>query len=143
MRINQISVFVENKPGRLAKITGVLAEGNIDIRAFSMADTTDFGIMRMIVNDPDKAIALLKAQGLTVSKTNVLAARLPDSPGALHRVLAVLSDAQVNVEYAYAFLTKEKNDAFVILRVEEIEKAGAILAAAGIFTLSAEEVYGL
>lgn len=143
MLINQISVFVENRPGRLTKITELLANAAIDIRAFSMADTTDFGITRMIVNDPDKAVDILRENGFTVSKTQVLAVRLPDVPGAFNSVLKVLAEDAINVEYGYAFLTKSKDDAFVILRVDKNERAAEILKNAGIRLLEAKEVYTL
>lgn len=105
MAIRQISVFVENKPGRLAEITGFLAEGGVSIRAFSIADTTDFGILRLIVSDTQKAAEVLKAAGVAVSITEVVGISIPDVTGAFAKVVKVLADAGENVEYAYAFLT--------------------------------------
>ena len=103
MAIKQISVFVENKPGRLADITGFLADGGISIRAFSIADTTDFGILRLIVSDTDKAAKVLKEHGVAVSITEVVGISIPDVTGAFAKVVKLLSDAGENVEYAYAF----------------------------------------
>ncbi len=114
MAIKQISVFVENKPGRLADITGFLADGGISIRAFSIADTTDFGILRLIVSDTDKAAKVLKEHGVAVSITEVVGISIPDVTGAFAKVVKLLSDAGENVEYAYAFLTPEEGHAYVI-----------------------------
>ena len=141
--IYQISVFVENQPGRLCEITGVLAERAIDIRAFSIADTTDFGILRLIVNDPDAAVAALKATGVTVMKTEVLAVRIEDTPGALHAVLELLRTENVSVEYAYAFITRSHDDAYVILRTETPEVAASVLTRHGVPMLSEAEVYSV
>lgn len=141
MLIDQISVFVENKSGRLSDITGVLSRENIDIRAFSIADTTNFGILRLIVNDPEKAEKALKESGLTVSRTQVIAVRIGDKPGSLHSVLQVLKSDGISVEYAYAFITRRHDDAYVILRVEDNEKAVKVLKANGVPILPASEVY--
>ena len=103
MLIDQISVFVANQPGRLTEITGILSSADIDIRALSVADTSDFGILRLIVNDPAKTVSLLRANGITAKLTKVIAARLDDTPGALHSVLKSLTAAGIPVEYAYAF----------------------------------------
>ena len=121
MAIKQISVFVENKPGRLADITGFLADGGISIRAFSIADTTDFGILRLIVSDTDKAAKVLKEHGVAVSITEVVGISIPDVTGAFAKVVKLLSDAGENVEYAYAFLTPEEGHAYVIFRVDNNE----------------------
>ena len=132
MTIYQISVFIENKPGRLVEIVGTLSDNGIDIRALSVADTTDFGILRLIVNDPEKAIAVLKEAGVTVSKTQVIGVLLEDTPGALTKVLSILNDEGISVEYAYAFITHSKNHACVVLRVEDNEKAVKVLASKGV-----------
>jgi hypothetical protein len=131
MLIEQISVFVENKKGALKDLLGILAGANIDLRAMSIADTSDFGILRMIVADPDAALALLKKNGISAKKTEVTGCRLPDEPGALHKLLSVLCDAGISVEYIYAFLARSEKDAFVVLKVEDngfacgkLEKAG-------------------
>lgn len=132
MAIRQISVFVENKPGRLAEITGFLAEGGVSIRAFSIADTTDFGILRLIVSDTQKAAEVLKAAGVAVSITEVVGISIPDVTGAFAKVVKVLADADENVEYAYAFLTPEAGHAYVIVRVDDNAVATAVLKENGI-----------
>ena len=141
MPIKQISIFVENKPGRLADITSLVAEKGIDIRALSIADTTDYGILRLIVNDPEKAEAALKDSGLTVSMTNVLGIGIPDEPGGFSRAIRVLADAGISVEYAYAFITPEVGAAYVIIRVENNEDATAVLTKAGIKLIEQNEIF--
>ncbi len=141
MLMKQISVFVENKQGRLADITKILADNQIDIRALSIADTTDYGILRLIVNYPEKAIEILKDAGMTVSITNVLAVGIPDQPGGFANAISVLSDAGMGVEYAYAFITPADGQAYVILRVDDNERASSILQAGGINLLSQETLF--
>jgi len=143
MYINQISVFIENRPGRLSAITKVLAENNIDIRALSLADTTNFGILRLIVDKPSDAERILKDNGFTVSVTKVIAVRVEDKPGGMYRLLDLLYNASITVEYAYAFIARKENGAFVILRVEDNEKAADCLMSGGFELLSAEEVYSI
>ena len=128
MFIKQISAFVENRPGRIAEITEILAEHEIDLRALSVADTTDFGILRIIVDDPDKVASLLRENRVTVTLTDVLAIRLPDKPGALSNMLRLLADNCVSVEYLYAFVTPvEPGAACVGIRADDISKAENIL----------------
>lgn len=141
MLIKQISVFVENKQGRLADITKILAEHQVDIRALSIADTTDYGILRLIVNKPEEAIEVLKDAGMTVSITNVLAVGIADVPGGFASAISVLSDAGMGVEYAYAFITPADGQAYVILRVDDNERASAILQDGGINLLSQEQLF--
>jgi hypothetical protein len=143
MLIDQISVFVENKSGRLSDITGILSREDIDIRALSIADTTNFGILRLIVDNPEKAENALKKGGLTVSRTQVVAVRIEDKPGSLFHVLEVLKDNGISVEYAYAFITRKNDDAYVILRVEDNEKAVKVLSENGVALLPASEVYAI
>ena len=131
MELQQISVFVENRAGRLADITEILAAHKIDIRALSIADTTDYGILRLIVNDPGGAVAALKQAGLTASATQVLAICVPDVPGGFAKAMRLLAGAGISVEYAYAFLTPEAGNAYVILRVEDQAAAESALAANG------------
>ncbi len=132
MFIKQLSVFVENKSGRLAKITAIIAKAGIDIRALSVADTTNFGILRLIVNKPDEAEKVLKEAGFTVSLTNVIAIGIPDEAGELSKAISVLADAGITVEYMYAFLSRNDGKAYVILRVEDNDAATAILKNADI-----------
>lgn len=145
MNMKQISVFVENKPGRLAKITKFLGEVGVDIRALSIADTRDFGILRLIVNNPDETVKLLKEAGYTVSITTVIAAAMPDEPGSLAKVLDILYQNGVTVEYMYAFITRTKEDAYVVLRVDEQSstKAVDILQKNDVKLANPETVYSL
>ena len=141
MSMKQISVFVENKPGALYALTAVLAQGQIDMRALSLAETKDFGIVRLIVNDLYKATTLLKDAGYVHSLTPVVGVAIPDVPGGLNRVLQVLTDAKVNVEYMYAFLGGKKADhAYMVFRVESNEAATAALSSRGIKTVDQEEI---
>ncbi len=139
--IQQISIFLENQSGRLAEITRILAEAEVDIRALSIADTTDFGILRLIVNKPDRAFEVLRDNGLTAIQTKVVAVHLEDVPGALHRVLQILQDKGINVEYAYAFITRKADDAYVIVRVEDDARAVEELRRHGVALLAPEDVY--
>jgi hypothetical protein len=143
MTIDQISVFVENGPGKLTDVTRTLAGAGVDLRAMSIADTADFGILRIIADDAQKATNALRAANYVTSVTQVLAVEIEDKPGSLSRVLAVLSDAGVSVEYLYAFITRKVNDAYVILRVEDIETAINILSEKGVRTVSSSDLYAL
>lgn len=141
MNIKQISVFLENQPGALHAMTGVLAENQVDMRALSLAETKDFGIARIIVDDVYKATTVLKDAGYVHSITPVLGVAIPDVPGGLNKVLQVLTDAQVNVEYMYAFLGgRDASHAYMIFRVENNEAAAAALSAGGIQTVEQEEM---
>ena len=127
MFIKQISVFLENNSGRLARATEVLADVKIDIRALSIADTTDFGILRLIVNDPDKAYLALKEAGFTVMTTSVIAIAIDDKSGGLHHCLQILSAANIGIEYMYAFCGKAIDKAIVVIRADDNEKAQIVL----------------
>ena len=126
MIIKQISIFVENKPGRLAEITEIIAKNNINIRALCVADTTHFGILRIIVDDPIEVERVLREAGLTVSITSVLTASIHDEPGSLAKVLKLFAENSITIEYMYAFIAKCENEAYVVLRVED-EEGGAKL----------------
>lgn len=143
MYIKQLSIFVENKPGRLAEITAVLEQNKIDIRALSISDTKDFGILRLIVTAPDAAEKALKDSGYTVSLTQVIAIGIADEPGSLAKAMRILYDSHVSVEYMYAFLSKTNNNASVILRVNDNDQAVSVLAAGGIKILQDDEVRSL
>jgi hypothetical protein len=143
MRVKQISVFLENKAGRLWELTETLKEKGRNIRALSLADTSDFGILRLIVNRPDEAFTALKEKGFAVAVTEVLAIEVSDRPGGLSDVLKVLCREGVNVEYMYAFVEKKAGNAAVVIRVEDIERAATALSAAGVPILKAEQVYNL
>ena len=141
MSMKQISVFVENKPGALYALTAVLAQGQIDMRALSLAETKDFGIVRLIVNDLYKTTTLLKDAGYVHSLTPVVGVAIPDVPGGLNRVLQVLTDAKVNVEYMYAFLGgKDVDHAYMIFRVADDKAAETAMASRGIQVLDQEQV---
>jgi hypothetical protein len=143
MALEQISVFMENRPGSLAEITGVLARADVNIRALSLADTADFGILRLVVNQPDTARRALKDGGFTVGTTTVLALEIPDRPGGLSRILQILATAAINVEYMYAFVQKSGENAVVIFRFDEPDRAARALQEAGVRVLAGEEVYAM
>ncbi len=139
----QISIFIENKEGRLAEVSAILRDAQVNIRALSLADTTDFGVLRLIVNDNDKATAALKREGFTVGKTQVLAVEVSDEPGGLNKVLDPLSEQDVNVEYMYAFANPQCKNAIMIFRFDDIEKAKEILAKNSIKVISSQEICSL
>lgn len=144
MSIKQISVFVENTPGALYGLTGVLAQHQVDLRALSLAETSEFGIVRMIVDNVYQATTVLKDAGYVHSLTPVIGVAIPDVPGGLNRVLQVLTDAKVNIEYMYAFLGgKDVDHAYMIFRVADEAAAAAALAARGICTLEQEAIASL
>jgi hypothetical protein len=143
MIVEQISIFLENKAGRLAEVTELLAGRNINIRALSLADTSDFGILRLIVDDLDVALAILKEHGFTAAKNEVVGVLVPDRPGGLAGVLATLKGRNVNVEYMYAFVQRTEGSAVVILRFDETASAVDVLRRAGIRMLSGDEIRNL
>ena len=143
MLVKQISIFLENKSGRLAEVTRTLGENDIDISALSIADTTDFGILRLIVNKPEKAERILKESDFTVSCTNVIAIGVQDKPGGLAKALEVLDRESIGIEYMYAFVSKTEDEALVILKVEDPEKAVKVLMDNGISVLPSSQVYKL
>ncbi len=120
MQIKQISIFLENNAGRLAEVTGVMAKAGINIRAISIADTADFGILRVIADKPDLAMEALSKAGFTTRATDVLAVEIPDQPGSLARVMDLFRDTGVNIEYLYASLEGKLNKAIVIFKVEDL-----------------------
>jgi hypothetical protein len=139
MIIKQLSVFLENKSGRLTEVTEVLAAQEINLTAFSIADTADFGILRMLVNNPDKAVKALRENGFTVSLTDVICLIVPHEPGALARALRILSNASVGIEYMYAFAVEGK--ASVVIRTEEPDKAIKALQEHKMELLKASAIY--
>jgi len=144
MSIKQISVFLENKPGALYAMSGVLAQNGIDMRALSLAETKDFGIARIIVDNVYKTTTVLKDAGYVHTVTSVLGVAIPDEPGGLSRVLGFLAEAGINVEYMYAFLGgKEAEHAYMIFRVESNSAATAALTAHGIRTVKSDEIEDL
>ena len=143
MNVEQLSIFIENKSGRLAEITNVLGSVGVNIRALSLADTTDFGILRLIVDNVEKAQLVLKEKGFTVSKTEVVAVEVPDTPGGLSSILHLLDEAAINVEYMYAFVERCGGNAVIIFRFDETEKAVAALAPQQITVLDGSRLYEL
>ena len=143
MRVEQISIFLENKAGRLAEVTRVLSEAGVNIRALSLADTSDFGILRLIVDNNEKAKAALKGGGFTVGKTDVVAVEVEDQPGGLSKILHVLSQKGVNVEYMYAFVQHSGKDAVIIFRFDDIDTAIQLLQEHGVKVLEGQTVYTL
>lgn len=140
----QVSVFLENKSGRLAEVCQTLGRKGVNIRALCIADTSDFGILRMIVDTPDAAVNCLRDAGFSVGETHVLAVQIPDVPGGLGEVLRLLQD-QTNVEYMYAFFTTVEGNAVVVFRVadEAMQKVVDTLTGNDIPILPAEDVYAL
>lgn len=143
MKVEQISVFLENKSGRLADVTRALGKAGVNIRALSIADTSDFGILRIIVNDNDRAIKVLKDNDFTVSKTEVVAVEVSDKPGGLSDILDLLEKEKINVEYMYAFIERSSDNAVIIFRFDENDKAVKILSAKGVVILDGKKVYNI
>jgi hypothetical protein len=143
MLVEQIAVFLENKSGRLAEITTVLAENDVNIRALSVADTADFGILRLIVDKVEKAKTVLKENGFTVGKTHVIAVEVEDKTGGLAKVLRSLTNSNINVEYMYAFVNKTAENAVLIFRFEKMDEAIATLQNDGFTILSREQICSL
>lgn len=143
MKILQISVFIENQSGRLYEVTDLLGKKGINIRALSLADTSDFGILRLIVNDPERAYSLLRENGFTVGRTEVIAVEVPDRPGGLASVLKALNENKINVEYMYAYVEMSGDCAVMIFRFDETDKALKVLSDNGITTIEGEKIYGM
>jgi hypothetical protein len=143
MRAEQISVFLENKAGRLAEVTGILSEAKVNIRALALADTSDFGVLRLIVDNNEKAVEALKNRGFTVGRTDVLAVEVEDRPGGLHSILDILNGAGINVEYMYAFVQHSGKNAVMIFRFDHIEEAVRVLEENNIKVINGSKVYTL
>lgn len=140
MYVKQISVFIENSPGKLADFTRLLGDHGIDLVSLSIADTTNFGILRGIVADYEKAVDLIEAAGYTVCLTDVLAVTVPDRPGGLADILQLLNDHDIAIEYLYSFVRNKGNNALIVFRVAEIERAQDILREHQVNFLSQEEI---
>ncbi len=138
--VYQISVFLENRAGQLAEITNVLAENGIDLRAISIAETEDYGVARMIVDDTEKATAILMQHGYLMSMTPVLVVAVPDQPGGIAPVLATLAEGDMDVEYMYSLFTHKEGKAYIVFRVAEAEKFVKLLSTHGITPSTAEEL---
>ena len=140
MSIEQLSVFVENKPGKLVEALETIAGAGIDLRALSLADTADFGILRVIVDKPARALEVLQSAGYLVRSNNVLPVPVGDKPGGLAAVMRILADSNIDVEYTYAFVSHEKDRAYVILRVADNDVASRVLEAGGVPLLSSGDM---
>jgi len=141
MKAEQLSIFLENKSGRLAEVTRILQREKINIRALSLADTSDFGILRVIVDDHERAKTALKDAGFTIGRTQVVAVEVPDKPGGLNNILHLVSGNNINVEYMYAYVQKGIVNATLIFRFDKIDQAIELLAANHITVIPAEKLY--
>ena len=141
MKVEQLSIFLENKAGRLAEVTRALSSANINIRALSLADTSEFGILRLIVDDHEKAKVILKEQGFTVGRTSVVAVEVADRPGGLDDILQMLSGSGINVEYMYAFVQPSSKNATLILRFDKTDQAIEVLTARKAPIIPGETLY--
>ena len=139
--MKQLSVFVENKVGRLSAVLNVLKENDIDISALSLADTSEYGILRIVVDKPDEAIKALKETGVMVKSTQVIAAAMDDAPGGLAHLLSLLTEANVAIEYMYAFIGKSEGKAWTVLRVDDVDIATDVFKKHGIAMHSDYENY--
>lgn len=140
MSIKQITVFVKNEQGSLVAITDALAAGNVNIRALSIADTEDFGILRLIVNDNDTALRVLSERGYLIKTTDVVGVKIGDAPGKLSKALDVLDKAQINMEYLYAFMLRTEKHAYMVLRVADNAAAEAALEGAGFHLITDADI---
>jgi len=143
MQAQQISIFLENKAGRLSEVTGILSDAGVNIRALSLADTSDFGVLRLIVDDNEKAESTLKKSGFTVKKTPVVAALVNDRPGGLHGILDLLTRNGINVEYMYAFVQQSGDNAVMIFRFDKIDEAARILSENGVEIIDGDRLYAM
>jgi hypothetical protein len=143
MNVQQVAVFLEHKPGRLADISHCLAENNVNIRALSLADTTDFGILRLVADNTEKAQKVLKDNGFTVGVTEVIGVAAEDKPGGMDKILQVTSKAALNIEYMYAFTQKSGEYGILLFKFDDPDKAMTAFKEAGIKILSGEEVHSM
>ncbi len=138
-----LSIFVENKPGKLERITKILADNRVNLRAISVASAGEFGVVKILVNDPEKTYAVLKEQKLTVSKRPIVIALIDDQPGGLHNLLVTLSSHAVNIEDCYGFVLEDKKTAAIVVEVEHPADAARILNENGIRTLPEDKIYSI
>ncbi|XXJ19486.1 ACT domain-containing protein [Desulfovibrio caledoniensis] len=143
MKVDQLSIFLENRAGRLAEVTRILSEAEVNIRALSLADTSDFGILRLIVSDFDKAKAKLKDAGFTVGRTSVVAVEVNDQPGGLNSILTMLQDAGINVEYMYAFVQQSGDSAVLIFRFDRTDQGIELLSKNNINIIPGDKLYAM
>lgn len=141
--IKQLSLFVENRPGRMAKVSKTLSDAGVNIRAMTIAEAGDFGVIRMVVDNPEKGYKVLHDNGFTVSTTDVLAVEMKDTPGGLYEIVNTLGENNINVDYAYAFVTAKAQKAMLILRVDDIVKARQMLSKKGVKIATGEEIQAI
>ncbi len=143
MRVNQLTVFLENKSGRLSDVTRALADNNVNIRALSIADTLDYGLLRLIVDDPKHASEVLAEGGFTVKQTEVLAVEVPDEPGGLAGIIDMLSAKNLNIEYMYAFVGTSGKNAIVVFRIDPVAEAISALQEGGARILPGDALHAI
>jgi len=143
MKVTQLSVFLENRKGRLAEVCALLGGQGINIRALTIAETESFGVLRIVVDKPDEAVKVLRDNRITANVTNVVAVEVPDKPGGLAGVLKVLADSELNVEYMYGFVEKASDNALMVFRFDDPDAAVKVLAANGVKVIGAEDISGL
>lgn len=143
MFIKQVSIFVENKSGTMSEVLDILGKNHIDLSALSIADTTDFGILRLIVSDPYKAEKILKENGMIVKLTDVIAVGIEDKPGSLSEILKTLKESEIEIDYMYAFIGKTSHGALVIMKTIDVEKTTEVLQKHNITTVDASEIYNV
>lgn len=140
---HQISVFAENKPGRIERVTRILGETGVNIRAITVATSGSFGVIKLLVDNPDRAYEALSEEGLSVSRREIVALLMDDRPGGLHRIVEILGGEGINIEDAYGFVVEDKKRAVLVIEVEEIPEVLRLLTERGLDTLSDEEIYAL
>jgi len=141
MLIKQISIFIPNKKGSLSQLTDILIAHRIDIRAIAVFDTTEFGILRIVVDDPDRAVEILNKEGIVAKVSKVIAVEPEDKPGSLNQIFSILRDSDINIEYIYSFIMRKKEMPYIVLKVDQQEKAVEELTANGINVINKEEIY--
>jgi len=141
MLIKQISIFIPNKKGSLAELTEILVRHNIDIRAIAVFDTAEYGILRVVVDDPDRALEILNKEGVVAKVSKVIAVEPEDKPGSLNQIFSILRDADINIDYIYSFIMRKREMPYVVLKVDDQEKAVDELTAHGINVVNKEEIY--
>lgn len=141
MLIKQISIFIPNKKGSLSQLTDILIAHDIDIRAIAVFDTAEFGILRIVVDDPDRAVEILNSEGVVAKVSKVIAVEPEDKPGSLNGIFTILKDADINIDYIYSFIMRKKEMPYIVLKVDQQEKAVEVLTTAGINVINKEEIY--
>jgi len=140
---HQISIFAENRPGRLERITGILKDAGVNIRAITISTSDGFGVIKLLVDQPDLAYKKLVAEGVSASKQSILALLMDDRPGGLHRITGVLGQRNINIEDAYGFVVQDRKQAVLVLEIEKMPQAAGILSQEGVHVLTDEEIYAL